>query len=163
VLYLFWCIFIRFGMFRKENLATLEKSFVAAISDHFSGCICTLQIVCSRTKVSKFPFEQESRKIAFAKKRIPKRILLSKINDGHQRDRTQIICTENRVARFFWYDIPKRRKIYPITTKFTYIIAIKVLAIKYTNIFPSNAYQNIPKLDFLVCKYTIGQPLLNTV
>jgi hypothetical protein len=61
-----WYIFIRFGTFYKENLATLEKSFVAAISDNFSGCICTLQIVCSRNKVSKFPFEQESRKIAFA-------------------------------------------------------------------------------------------------
>jgi hypothetical protein len=32
------------------------------------------------------------------------------------------------------------------------------MVIKYTNIFDSKALQNIPKLGFLVRKYTIWQP-----
>jgi hypothetical protein len=35
----------------------------------------------------------------------------------------------------------------------------KQMAIKYTNIFHSKTLQNIPKLGFLLCKYTLWQPL----
>jgi hypothetical protein len=68
---------------------------------------------------------------------------------------------------FSWHNIPKRGsvyqnesqiipnciKIYQIVLKYMYQVALK-----YTNIFHSKAFQNIPKLVFLYWKYTIWQP-----
>jgi hypothetical protein len=71
-------------------------------------------------------------------------------------------CTKDayRVARFSLYNIPKRRKIYQITIKYTKWPQdipnghkIDRLASKYNNIIYCKTLQNLPKLGFLVWKY----------
>jgi hypothetical protein len=68
-----------------------------------------------------------------------------------------------------WFNIPKRlkiytkwpqniphdHKIYHMTTKYSKFLKIYQMVVKYTHIFLSKALQNIPKLGFLACKYTI--------
>jgi hypothetical protein len=56
----------------------------------------------------------------------------------------------NRVARFF-FNIPKRGKIYQVTLKYTRVPQnipndrrIDQMAIKYTNIFHAKTLQNLP-------------------
>jgi hypothetical protein len=66
----------------------------------------------------------------------------------------------SRVARFSWYILPKREKYTKMTTKHTkwpYVCKIFEMAIKFTNIFRCKTLQNLPKLGFLVWKYTIWQ------
>jgi hypothetical protein len=64
-----------------------------------------------------------------------------------------------------WSKIPKRGKIYQITTKYTKWpqnitngSKMDQMVIKYTKIFRSKTLQNLPKLGFLVGKQTIWQP-----
>jgi hypothetical protein len=45
--------------------------------------------------------------------------------------------------------------MYQMAVKYVYQVIIK-----YTNIIHSKSLQNIPQLVFLVCKYTIWQPLV---
>jgi hypothetical protein len=66
---------------------------------------------------------------------------------------------------FSWHKIPKRRKIYQTTTKYTkwpWNISnsskIDQMVIKNTKIFHCQTLQNSPKLGFLVWKQTIWQP-----
>jgi hypothetical protein len=78
----------------------------------------------------------------------------------------------NRVARFFWYNLPKcekytkwsqnilnGHKIYQMVSKYTKWqqnipngSMIDQMDIKYTNIFHWNTLQNLPKLRILVWK-----------
>jgi hypothetical protein len=58
---------------------------------------------------------------------------------------------------FSWYNIPKRGKIYQITTKYNKWLLnlpiggeINQIAIKYTNIFQYKILQNLLKMGFLV-------------
>jgi hypothetical protein len=62
---------------------------------------------------------------------------------------------------FSWYKIPKREKIYQITTSYIYQMSIKYNYIKtvkwtkcpyikYTNIFHCMTLQNLPKFGFLI-------------
>jgi hypothetical protein len=67
-----------------------------------------------------------------------------------------LIYAPCRVARSR-YMIPKPEKMYQMSTKFTEwsqnipnIRKIFQMALKYINIFPSKALQNLPKLGFLV-------------
>jgi hypothetical protein len=75
----------------------------------------------------------------------------------------QILQFRNRIYRtaglpdFSWYNIPKRGKIYQMTTKYTKWPKnvsngrnIDQMDIKYTNIFHYKTLQNLPKLGFLV-------------
>jgi hypothetical protein len=66
---------------------------------------------------------------------------------------------------FSCYKMPKRGKIYQITTNFTkrpwYIAQdrnMDQVSIKYTIIFHCKTLQNLPKFGFLVWKQTIWQP-----
>jgi hypothetical protein len=66
---------------------------------------------------------------------------------------------------FSWNNIPECEKIYQLTIKLLnghklYKMAVNILQmdITYTNIFDFKALQNLPKLGFLVWKYTIWQP-----
>jgi hypothetical protein len=66
---------------------------------------------------------------------------------------------------FYWYNIPKLGKIYQITMKYTKWPqnipngrTIDQMALKYRNICHCKSLHNLPKLGFLVWKYTIWQP-----
>jgi hypothetical protein len=69
---------------------------------------------------------------------------------------------------FSWHNIPKRGKIYQITTTLPNGHKIGMpddriifqMTTKYTSIFHSKALQNLPKFEFLVWKQTIWQPWL---
>jgi hypothetical protein len=68
---------------------------------------------------------------------------------------------------FSWYKIPKRGKIYQITTNrtkcqwnITKDRKMDQVSIKYTNIFHCKTLKNFPKFGFLVWKQTIWQPCL---
>jgi hypothetical protein len=55
---------------------------------------------------------------------------------------------------FSWYNTPKREKIHQMTTKYT----------KYTNIFHSNALQNMPKLGcFGMQTYHLATPVISYI
>jgi hypothetical protein len=76
-----------------------------------------------------------------------------------------IILSTSGLPDFSWHNIPKRGKIYQITKALPkdykiYQITVKYtkIAVKYTNIFHYKSVQNLPKLAFLVWKYTIWQP-----
>jgi hypothetical protein len=91
---------------------------------------------------------------------------------GHQSQRREphrpplLQWIRGRVARFFWYNRPKRKNI-PNGHNIHYINGYNIcvpkgrkidhMAIKYTNIFHSKTFQNLPKLGFMVWKYTIWQ------
>jgi hypothetical protein len=74
---------------------------------------------------------------------------------------------------FSLWNVPKRWKNIPNDLKITIsrvhkiyqinIIYIYQMAIKYINIFHCNSLQNIPKVVFLVWKYTIWQPIRSKV
>jgi hypothetical protein len=68
---------------------------------------------------------------------------------------------------FSWHTIPKGEKMYQIATKLPNAHKctpngrnIFRMAIEYTNLSHSKTLQNLPKLGFLVLKYTIWQPCL---
>jgi hypothetical protein len=72
---------------------------------------------------------------------------------------------EAGLPNFSRYKIPKRGKIYQMITKCTKLPQkipngrkIDQTAKKYTNIFNCKTLHNLPKLGFLVWKYTIWQP-----
>jgi hypothetical protein len=50
-------------------------------------------------------------------------------------------------------NIPNGHKIFPMAVKY-----VDQMVIKYTKIFRSKTFQNLPKLGFLVWKQTIWQP-----
>jgi hypothetical protein len=67
-------------------------------------------------------------------------------------------------------NVPKRWKIYQMTTKYTKwlqiipnVYKIYQLATKYTNIFRCKTLWNLPNLGHLAWKYTIWQPWLARV
>jgi hypothetical protein len=59
-------------------------------------------------------------------------------------------------ADFSWCNVPKREKQNKLCIPNDH--KVNQMAIKYTNIFHFNKFQNLPKLGFLVRKYTIWQP-----
>jgi hypothetical protein len=71
----------------------------------------------------------------------------------HSAMRFQLSLLPTSVARFLLVcDIPNGGKIYQLTTNHM-----------YSNFFSSKALKNLPKLRFLVCKYTIWQPCFHRV
>jgi hypothetical protein len=62
----------------------------------------------------------------------------------------------SRVARFFlvqdWKNVPNEQKMYQMVINFPNGRKTFQKAIKYINIFQSQALQNLPKLGFLVSK-----------
>jgi hypothetical protein len=71
----------------------------------------------------------------------------------------------NRVARFYWNNIPKREKIYQVTIKYTKWSQnipsgrkIDQIAIKYTNIFLATPSKIYPNWDFWLENMPPGNP-----
>jgi hypothetical protein len=74
----------------------------------------------------------------------------------------KIKALQIRVARFFWYKIPKQEKIYQITTNYTKCTRnitkdhkMDQVSIKYTNIFHC---KTLPNLDFWFENKPSGNP-----
>jgi hypothetical protein len=66
---------------------------------------------------------------------------------------------------FAWYKIPKRGKMYQITTNFTKCPQNRTkdrkmdqVSMKYTIVFHCKTLQNLPKFGYFVLKQTIWQP-----
>jgi hypothetical protein len=55
-------------------------------------------------------------------------------------------------------NVPNEHKMYQMVKKILNVCKIVQMAIKYFNLIPSRALQNLPKLGLLVWKETIWQP-----
>jgi hypothetical protein len=81
-----------------------------------------------------------------------------------------IITSTPGLTDFSWYNMPKRGKIYQLTTKLPIAHLINPVVVKdskwpyytYDNIFLSKVLQNIPNWDFWSEKKPSGSPAPNT-
>jgi hypothetical protein len=73
-------------------------------------------------------------------------------------DKKWVTTLGSRVARFFLTRYTKTGEIYQIATKLPNGRNKFRMAIEYSNLFHSEASQNLPKLGFLVWKCAIWQP-----
>jgi hypothetical protein len=130
-----WNFFLKFGInFHlfcvKKNLATLVRRPEGSCS---KWCLYEAWFSCRTT-----PCDQKSYAVTHG--------------SVHTTRRDTEACFMPGLPDFSWSKIPKRGKIYQITTKY-----IDQMVIKYTKIFHCKTPQNLPKLGFLVWKQTIWQ------